>query len=123
VPHRLVEAHHVPADLPAGPITILIGALTAITSVPPRVTRLERQPPVGPRQIEVDRAAIEQHQRVLADRLGESGAPGEPGQQLLESGGRRARPHAGPLEPLLERGDTAAARAADTGEVGGGIRR
>jgi len=66
--HRLVESNDEPPEFAAASIAVLIEPLSKVTAVPPGVTWFDREAHVGPREVEVDRLAVSEAQRVLAQR-------------------------------------------------------
>ena len=68
-PRGFREPGHVPADLSAGAIAVVVGGHLEVAPVPPRVSRLDREHRFRPGDVEVDHLAGRQRERVLALRL------------------------------------------------------
>ncbi len=119
VTHRLVEADDQPSDLAAGTIVGVVAALARVAAVPPRRARLHAESNFGPRDVDVDRLADPQSDRVLSYGNRKTGFVDRSEDVVLESALSGQALSERPFEPSLHRRDAILASTAMTFEVVG----
>ena len=123
VSHGLVEADDQPPELGAGAIASLVAPLTQIAAVEPGRSRLDRQADRRPGDVEMDRLARRERQRVLAN-----GSLEPDPFELLEQGSFEvalcgAFLAVAAIQPPLDLGHTVLAPTSMPFEVVGGVGR
>jgi hypothetical protein len=119
-PHRLVESDDQPPELATAAVAVLIEALAKVAAVPPGVTGLYREAHVRPGEVEVDRLAVGEAERVLAQRRRQPDSFERGQQVVLEPAvGGPVEPVTS-LEPAFHGRHTILASAAVTFQVGRG---
>ena len=102
-PHRFVESDDEPAEFAAASVTVLIEPLPKIAAVPPRMTGFDGESNVGPGDVEVDRLAVLESERILAHWRGKPDTVELRQEVLLQSRLGRSGGSLASLQPAFHR--------------------